>query len=227
MRRFFFLLPFLLITAPTPAQKPDENSPLVIVNFRWAKDRQPVENASSASVAPAPAMISVNRNFEKQKRINDPAGVRDPNADTLDGRAAELDRIVAQSREAEPVEGFTYQIKVQNGSAKIVKHIFWEYRFRETANPQHVSRRQFLCTTQVKPDKQRDLQVFSMSGPSDSIHVKSLNKDNKLQLEEAVLINRIEFTDGTSWQRSDWNLEEVKLTANARDTKNLPVCRGL
>ena len=47
------------------------------------------------------------------------------------------------------------------------------------------------------------------------------------QFEEAVLINRVEFADGTFWQRKDWNFDEVKLTAKARDTKNLPMCRGL
>ncbi|HYT49442.1 MAG TPA: hypothetical protein VEL78_03560 [Pyrinomonadaceae bacterium] len=227
MRKLFFLLPFLLIAGQTPAQIPDDKTPLVVVDFRWARDRQAIANASSASITPAPAMIAANRNFEKQKRINDPAGVRDPNADTLDGRGAELDRITQQAREPEPIEGFTYQVKVQNASVKVIKNIFWEYRFRELANPQHVSRRQFLCTAQVKPDKQRDLQVFSLSGPSDVVHVKSLAKDGKVQFEEAVLINRIEFADGTFWQRPTWNFDEVKLTSNARDTRNLPTCRGL
>src|SRR6266542_3664143 len=102
MRTLFFLLPFLLLTAHVPAQSPKDNAPVLIVNFRWVKDRQPIGNASSASVTPAPAMIAANRNFEKQKRINDPAGVRDPNADTLDGRGAELDRITQEAREPEP-----------------------------------------------------------------------------------------------------------------------------
>jgi len=227
MRTLFFLLPFLLMTASVPAQNPNDKAPVVILNFRWARDRQPIENASSASVAPAPAMIAANRNFEKQKRVNDPAGVRDPNADTLDGRGAELDRIVQQSREPEPVEGFTYQVKVQNAAARVVKTIFWEYRFRELTAPSHLSRRQFLCAAQIKPDKQREFQVFTLSGPFDSVNVKSLAKDSKAQFEEAVVINRIEFVDGTSWQRPDWNFDEVKLTTNARDTRNLPTCRGL
>ena len=227
MRTLFFLLPFLLMTAPTPAQNSNDKAPVVVLNFRWARDRQSIENASSASVAPAPEMIAANRNFEKQKRVNDPAGVRDPNADTLDGRGAELERIVQQSREPEPVEGFTYQIKVQNADAKVVKAIFWEYRFRELTAPSHLSRRQFLCTAQIKPDKQREFQVFTLSGPFDSVNVKSLAKDSKVQFEEAVVINRIEFVDGTIWQRPDWNFDEVKLTTNARDTRNLPICRGL
>src|SRR6266566_1302134 len=135
MRTVFFLLSFLLMTAQVPAQTPDGNAPVLILNFRWLKDRQPIANASSASVTPAPAMIAADRNFEKQKRVNDPAGVRDPNADTLDGRGAELDRIVNQSREPQPVEGFTYSVKVQNGSGKTTQTIFWEYQFKEAAHP--------------------------------------------------------------------------------------------
>jgi hypothetical protein len=227
MRALFFLLPFLLLTAQAPAQSPNDSAPVVILNFRWARDRQAIENASSASVAPAPAMISENKKYERDKRANDPAGARDPNADTVDARSAELERINQQAREPQPVEGFTYQIRVHNRSAKIIKDIFWEYRFREIATPVHLSRRQFLCTAQIKPDKQRDFQVFTLAGPLNSVNVKSLAKDSNAQFEEAVLINRIEFVDGTTWQRPGWSFDEVKLTTNARDTRNLPTCRGL
>jgi hypothetical protein len=226
MRIFLFLLPFLLMTG-SPLQNPDDKSPLVVLDFKWSRDRQPVTNAVSASMTPAPAMTAANKNFEKQRRINDPAGVRDPNADTLDGRGAELERIVQESREPEPVEGFTYQMRVQNRSSKAIQNVFWEYRFKEVSNPEHLSRRQFLCNVQIKPDKDRGLQVFSLSGPSDVVNVKSLDKDSKSQFEEAVLINRIEFADGSFWQRKEWNLDQVKLTSKARETRNMPMCRGL
>jgi hypothetical protein len=226
MMRILFLLPFLLMTG-SPSQNPDDKSPLVVLDFKWSRDRQPVTNAVSVSTTPAPAMTAANKNFEKQRRVNDPAGVRDPNADTLDGRGAELERIVQQSREPEPVEGFTYQMRVQNTSSKAIQNVFWEYRFREVSNPVHLSRRQFLCSVQIKPEKQRGLQVFSLSGPSDVVHVKSLDKDSRSQFEEAVLINRIEFADGSFWQRKEWSLDQVKLTSKARETRNLPMCRGL
>src|SRR5947208_54472 len=119
--RISLLLPLLLISGSSIQNPPAtdvEQSPVVVLAFKWARDRQPIENAVSASTAPAAAMISVNRNFEKQKRINDPAGVRDPNADTLDGRASELERIVQQSREPQPVDGFAYLVRVQNASTK-------------------------------------------------------------------------------------------------------------
>ena len=228
--RVLLLLSLLLMPGPR-AQDPVAGEaliPVVVTSFKCARDRKPIENAVSVSSAPAPAMIAANRNFEKQKRVNDPAGVRDPNADTLDGRSAELERIVQQSRAPEPVDGFTYSVKVQNGSRKLIQTVFWEYQFKEAARPANVTRRQFLCSARISPEKGKDLQAFSLSGPSNVVDVKSLSKDSAKQFLEGVLINRVEFADGTFWQREGWNINDLKLVPKARsETRNLPTCRGL
>jgi hypothetical protein len=221
----------MLLISALAAQDPpisQEEPPLSVSTFRCVKDRKSIENAVSVLVSPAPALISANKNFEKQKRINDPAGVRDPNADTLDGRSAEIDRIVQESRSPQPVDGFTYSVKVQNGSGKVTQTIFWEYQFLEAANPKNVTRRQFLCSAKINPDKGRDLQAFSLSGPSDVVDIKSLSKAAWEQFREGAVINRVEFVDGSFWQRKDWNVNDLKLSPKARsETRNLPTCRGL
>lgn len=223
MHNLLLLLPLLL--SPTLQQDQAEPTPLTVVSFKWGRDRQPIDNAVSASIAPAPAMISANRNFEKQRRVNDPAGVRDPNADTLDGRAAELERIVQESREPEPVEGFAYQVRIRNDGSKITETVFWEYQFADMANPANVTRRQFLCTTKLKPQQEKDLRAFVLRGPSDVVDAKRVGK---LSFKETVTINRVEYSDGTFWQRQGWNVDDFKLTAKARsDTRNLPTCRSL
>ncbi len=226
--RILLLLPLLLMPGPSGQNPPGESSPVAIASFKCARDRKPIENAVSVSAPPAPAMIAANKNFEKQRRVNDPAGVRDPNSDTLDGRSAELDRIVNQSREPQSVDGFTYSVKVQNGSGKTTQTIFWEYQFKEAAQPANVTRRQFLCSARISPEKGKDLQVFSLSGPSNVVDVKSLSKDSTKQFLEGVLINRVEFADGTFWQREGWDVNDLKLVSKARsETRNLPMCRGL
>ncbi len=220
------LLPILLMSPPlqqNPAPS-DETSPVVVISFKWLKDRQPAENAVTGLMSPQPAMIAANRNFEKQRRVNAPAGERDPNADTLDGRSAELDRIVQESRQAKPVDGFSYQVRLQNASPKLTQTIFWEYQFTESANPTNVARRHFVCTVKVKPQKDKDLQVFSMSGPSNVINVKSLSKGSGNQFQEAVVINRVEYADGSFWQRKDWNLDDIKVTG--KTDRAMPACRS-
>lgn len=228
--RLLLSLAVLIFPSIALAQTVSEDAaPVSVLTFKWLKDKRSSDLAdTSAGTTPAPAMIGANKNFERQRRINDPAGVRDPNQDTLDGRSAELDRIVEEARHTKPpVEGFTYQARIQNRSAKVIKALFWEYQFKEKANPNNLSRRQFICGVKVGPDKMRDLDVFTLSPPSGVISVGSLANKARQNFDEAVLINRVEFEDGSSWQRKDWNFDEVKLTSKTPVDSKTRVCRGL
>jgi hypothetical protein len=229
--KVLLLLPILLIPLSLN-QDPivDENAPVAVLSFKWSKDRRSIEYADTTGpTTPAPAMIPANKNFERQRRINDPAGVRDPNADTLDGRSAELDRITQESRESKPrIDGFTYQAKIQNNSARTIKSVFWEYQFKENANPGNLSRRQFVCRVSVKPEKTKDLEIFTLTAPTGVVSVGTLVKKPSTEFAESVIINRVEYEDGSVWQRKDWNFDDVKLTAKpGSDARKLSACRGL
>src|SRR5215216_5225058 len=120
------LLPSLLI--PFQVSTTNDGSPLTVSSFKWSRARRTVETSEAGGTPPARAMIPQNRNFARNARVNDPAGARDPNADTLDGRSAALEKSVAESRapKTAPMDGFAYRIKVQNPGPKVVEAIFWE-----------------------------------------------------------------------------------------------------
>jgi len=187
-----------------------ENCPVQVISSKWSRSRQASAKHSEENSAPARAVIPQNRNFQRNARINDPAGVRDPNLDTLDGRSAALEKSVqdARSEPKKTSEGFSYKLKIQNSSQKSVEIIFWEYQFLDTTNPDLTSRRQFLCGVSIGPSKSKDLEGFSFSGPRDVIDIQALSKQNTLQ--EKAVINRVEYSDGTIWQRKDWQRNEVK-----------------
>ena len=215
--KIMLLLPVLLLFLPATQNQvttPTDGSQVAVFGFKWTKERLTIEQAKSASVPPAEAMIPANRNFERNRRINDPAGVRDPNLDTLDGRRAAMDRNVEESRRppAKSLDGYTYRVKVQNASSKVIEILFWEYQFKETANPSIISRRQFLCGVIMKPGKDKEILAFSLSGPADVIDVNSLGDKSKNLLQESVVINRVEYSDGSIWQRKDWNFGEIRLS---------------
>ena len=221
------LLP-ILFTASHACQNPTgagQGSPVVVLSFSWFKDRQAAEKAVAQPPGPQPAMIAANKNFERNRRINASAAERDPNLDTVDGRSAALDKIMQESREQPPIDGYTYKVRFQNGSAKLTQTIYWEYQFKETANPANVSRRRFVCALKIKPQKDKELEVFSTLGPSNVIDIKNLTKGTGNQFEESILIHRIEYDDGSTWQRKDWDFDEAKLTAKARDDRSA-VCRS-
>jgi hypothetical protein len=176
-------------------------------------------------------MIPQNRNFARNARINDPAGVRDPNADSLDGRSEALEKTVRESRATKPksTDGFSYRIKVQNAGSKVVEIVFWEYQFHDPADPSLVARRQFLCGVSIPAEKGKELEGFSLAGPSDVVNVSTLANKSANPFVEKVLINRVEYADGTIWQRKDWNLGEVKVSYDRvlREQWTPGMCKGL
>src|SRR5215212_10035741 len=143
-------LVLLLLTLLIPFQV-STPSPLTVSSFKWSRARRTVETSEADGTPPARAMIPQNRNFARNARVNDPQGARDPNADTLDGRSAALDKSVAESRspKAQPVDGYAYRIKVQNPGPKTIEIVFWEYQFHDPSNPNLIARRQFLCGVNI------------------------------------------------------------------------------
>jgi hypothetical protein len=205
----------LLISQSENAQKiTTENSTTVVVlNSKWSKSRQKVENIDVQPNVPAQSMMNRNnRNSARNQRVNDTPGTPDPNEKTIEARSAALEKAVQESRSSKDktVDGFLYQIKIKNAGTKIIEILFWEYKFKERANPASISSRQFLCGVNIKPNKEQELNVFSTLSPSDLISVNSLGNKTGDLYEEEVLINRVEYADGTIWQRKDWNYSEIK-----------------
>ena len=77
----------------------------------------------------------------------------------------------------------------------------------------------------VKPDSKKELQAFSLSGPSDVVSVASLANNGSNAFQEKVIINRVEYADGTIWQRKDWNFEEAKFAVTNGDNRSR-MCRS-
>lgn len=204
---------------------------LAVVGFKYLKSRHVLERPDSAATSPAPAMTAANRNFERNRRANDPAGVRDPNADTLDGRSAAMEKSIQDARapKRKEVEGYEYRVKFRNGGGAAVEVLFWEYQFAETSNPSNAARRQFLCGVAIKPGKEKEVVSFSVSGPSNVVSAGSLSNESGPSYAEKVVINRIEYADGTIWQRKDWNFLEVKESIKSAISTpwGTEMCRGL
>ena len=233
MKTLMLLLSILAIVLPNQnAANSDNGSSVVVVSAKWSKSRLTTEQAQANStyVAPASAVTQVNKNYEK-RRVNASIGERDPEADTTDGRAAQLDRIVQEARtpQSKAVDGYAYRVKLKNSGARVIEILFWEYQFSEPSDASTMVRRQFLCSVNLKPSKEQEVLAFSLAGPSDVVSVVTLADKAGNSLRENVVINRVEYADGSIWQRRDWRFAEVKLSyARAVGTPwGTEMCRAL
>jgi len=230
---FLLLLPIFFIPI-SPIQDPvvDERPPVAVVSFKWFKDRRQVEDVDIDMLG-VPAQldpIARKRNWDRNRRLApDPSGARDPNSGTIEQRSAALERIALDAREnsSPPLEGFTYQAKIQNNGTKAIRSVFWEFQFTEKANPTNVSHRQFVCTAKTKPEKRRSMAIFTPASPSNVISLGTLKKNLTEAFHETVIINRVEYEDGSFWQRKGWDYDDVKLTVKPVDSSKFQRCQGL
>lgn len=206
----FILLLSFFVSTQTPL--PGEGSFVTVLSYKWMKTHISLKKAEASGIQPVRAVIPANKNFQRNVRVNDPVGTRDPNADTIDGRSAEMERMVQESRTPPgELSGFTFFVKLHNDSSKAIEIVFWEYQFTETANLTNVARRQFLCGVSIRAGKDKDLEGFSLSGPSDVVSVSTLADKSLQDFQDRVMINRVEYSDGSIWQRKGWSLNEVKV----------------
>src|ERR1044071_131924 len=96
--RKLLLLPLLLTTVAPFQNGAGEGPPLNVVSAKWTKTWQKVERPDTQGSTPAAGMTPADKIFARNRRVNDPPGVRDPNADPLDTRSAAMDKAVRESR---------------------------------------------------------------------------------------------------------------------------------
>lgn len=210
------LLFSLLLTCFSPghvAGGAQEDSLVLVLDFKYFKTRQTIKQVnSSTTVAPAPNMVEAKNIALRNPRPQGRVGAPDPNSQTIDARSAALEKNVQESLSPSTnhVDGYTYQTKIRNAHTQTIEIVYWEYQFKELANPSNVIRRQFLCGAKIKPGKERELLAFSVLGTGDVISIDSLTKKSGNLFEEKVVINRVEYADGAILQRRDWNFAEMK-----------------
>ena len=231
------LLPLLLglwsqaqnTTPPKESAKPVDAPVVAVLSFTWSRIRKTVKT-EAANNAPAREMIADNKNYPRNARVNNPVGQRDPNEDTIDGRSAAIEKIVQESRTPPPksFDTFAYEVKVANGSKKAIDVMFWEYQFIDPASPYKPARHQFLCGVGLKSGKEKQLLVSSLSGPSDVVSAQTLANPSEKHFLEKVFINRVEYADGSIWQRKGWDYSEIRMALKkALSTPWTEMCRGL
>ena len=205
--------------------------PLPVLRSTWQRTVQPAPKLNSSPQAPVRGVTADNKYFQRKAREQRTDITVDPNETTIDGRSAALEKVMEESRapKLEDVKGFSYTAEVRNDSGKTVSVVYWEYYFTEIGRPANVTRRQFLCGVKLKNGEKRELSVFSLLGPSDTITFENLAKQTDKLFTEEVFVNRIEFSDGSILQRDDWKFADVK--ASVERATSTPwgkeICRSL
>lgn len=125
-----------------------------------------------------------------------PADTRD-----LGSRKADLRKVDKQATVSADKHGNTYQLflEFKNTGPNVVRSLIWE--FRPTATPADYAPKQYLCALRIKPKQKRTLELWTPYSP---VKVISATVRPEGLKDGEVIINKIEYLNGSVWQRSDW-----------------------
>ena len=175
-------------SAQTQTPAASEGPPdIQIVNYSWMKERIDWEKNPFSATAEGFAA----RDRVRSERTRGTA---------LQARAA-LEEKTAKERPPDPPRYvFRYKVTVQNSAPKAIKEIDWDYLFTDTATGEELGRREFTSVEKVGAGKSKELSVLVSSPPTQRISVYTLGKKERDGLVGQVVIVRILYDDGSTWQ---------------------------
>ena len=107
-------------------------------------------------------------------------------------------------RDPKMVSVYESHAVVKNSSGKIIVGFIFAYRASRTL--QFTIDQEILCKVTIKPDEIKKITALSYAPDDKVVDVAAApnGKPSKPTLDD-VIINRVKFADGTTWQRRDWN----------------------
>lgn len=100
----------------------------------------------------------------------------------------------------DPTAIYYYQTKMKNIGTKTIKSVDWAYVFVDSQSKEEMVRFQSLSKVKINPGKSSDLSMSASTPPSNVVDASKAAK-GKEQFIEQIVINRIEYSDGSVWQR--------------------------
>lgn len=183
----FVLRLFLFICAVSPATQhqqtpPREQPDVVAINFRSVKQSTRLIRGAQNPGGPITTPM--------------PAETRD-----LGSRKAELRNVDKQAIISVDERGNTYHLflEFKNTGTNVVRNLIWE--FRPTATPADYAPKQYLCALRIKPKEKKTLDLWTPYAP---VKVISANVRPDGLKDGEVIINKIEYVNGSVWKRRDW-----------------------
>jgi hypothetical protein len=179
------ILLVVIVFFPSLHQIEREQPDLVVVKFTWGKEKQNTrmirgDAKGSGGVTSTP----MTNNRDLRSRGTD---------------LRTVEKTAAKSAE-KPVSNYELRLELKNTGTTAVRSLIWE--FRPTAGPADYQPKQYLCALQVKPKEKKVLEVFTPYAPVKVITAEERSDGLK---DGEVVINQIEYVDGSVWKKRGWN----------------------
>lgn len=187
-----------LTAAIAQAQSPAPG--VEVTKFNWDKERIGWERDPFSG--PIENFDETRARQRNERRIEDAKRGNSAEIDKIKREAkADAANIATQHKATPSRYVFVYKATVKNSGSKAIKAIDWDYVFFERGTENEIGRQQFTSEEKIGPGHTKELIVTIRKPPTQTISLTALNKDERGTLDGRIVIVRIDYADGTIWQR--------------------------
>jgi|ERR1044072_5012641 hypothetical protein len=189
----------LLCAGVVCAQQQQSNVAVEVVKFSWSKERIGWERDPFSG--PIENFDETRARQRNEKRIEDAKRGNSSEIDKIRREAkADAANIAVKHKDPPSRYVFVYKATIRNTSTKAIKSIDWDYIFLERGTENELGRQQFTSEEKISPGKTKELVVTITKPPTKTISLTALNNNERGSLDGRVILVRIDYADGTSWQ---------------------------
>lgn len=194
---FSLLITLLLATFVTAQESDSKSDPtdLTVLKHSWHKDFFGLQ-ADSNPLQPNEDLM---RQTRAEKQVIRDRDYRLPNQTT------EIPMPVPEPRPVPPDskrrEFYVYKLTVKNNGAKRIKAVDWEFQFLHPDTQEVLGSRRITSRVKLSPGKTVVLKAQLLQQPTHIVWADQLGKKYSDQFKEQVIIHRIDYADGSTWQR--------------------------
>ena len=192
---------FLTVAANAQTSVPVNPHDVSIVKFSWIKEK--INWESNPFGGPNENFHEMQFRARAERTAASAKQAGRPDADKLAKDAQTDAAIIRAEREKKGPRRyvFFYALTVKNNSTQTIKEIDWDYVFFDAATGEELGRRQFTSVEKIGAGKTKELSFVLDAPPIRRISVYSLDRKERAGLLEDALIVRVQYSDGTVWQR--------------------------
>ena len=175
-----------------------EEADVVVTKFNWTKIRMNGDLIHSA-LDPGPPMNEPIR-IKPPEPKNESQEIK--NRRDMNERRMEMKATTDAAKSSQQdYDRYLLQLEVKNVGANPIKSIVWEYQ--PTAKAVDYELRQYVCNVKAKPNETKKFELVSPTNP-----VKVIQADLEMgkTKDGKVVINRIDYADGSIWKRKGWSM---------------------
>jgi len=184
----------LLIPFQQPPTADREEADLMVLKFTWARQRQNQDLIQGVQDPGPPLNDPVSLKLPQR---NEPVEIT-KRKDMQERRDALARAEQNGSKSSTPRQDYyLMRLEMKNVGEKTIKSIVWEFQPLAQAG---YDVKQYVCAIKAKPKENKTLELVTPSAPVKVVSVDKKSQDGK------VVMNRIEYSDGTVWKRKGWSV---------------------